>query len=188
MIQILLPLVMIASSVGLYFGYIDQTYQNIKVLNEQKQEYDAAIQNANQLTERRNALVSKVNALPSSEVDRLNKLIPDYVDSVRLIMEVDRIALKYGMSLREVRTDDLNKGKASETLGTLGAPQKDYDNVNLSFSVLTTYQVFKQFMAELESNLRVSDVNKISFTAPQGSAKNQDLYQFGVSLKTYWLK
>ena len=75
----------------------------------------------------------------------------------------------------------------TDSTGTIGAVQKDYDGVVLSFSVLSTYPVFKQFLKEIEENLRIIDVENITFSVPRDS-KGQDVYQFGVSLRTYWLK
>lgn len=182
---------MLLASVGLYFGLIDPTNKDIQALKEQKAEFDKAVDNANQLTERRNALVAKVNSFSLEDSQRLEKLVPDYVDSVRLIMETDRIALKYGMSLRDVQIAGLDTGKpgsaSPETSGVIGGVPKDYDSVTMSFSVFTNYQTFKQFLKELEDNLRISDVGRIAFNVPSAS-KSQEVYQFNVSLKTYWLK
>ncbi len=183
---------MIIASIAMYFGFIDPTYKETQALQEKKNEFDTAVNNATKLNDRLEELVKEDSSFPAGEVDRLKKLLPDYVDNVRLIMEVDRMALKYGMSLREVNVEGLGvaQGSASamtDSTGTIGAVQKDYDGVVLSFSVLSTYPVFKQFLKEIEENLRIIDVENITFSVPRDS-KGQDVYQFGVSLRTYWLK
>lgn len=190
MFQLFLPIFMLVASVGLYFGFIDPTYQDALVLKEKKAEFDTAMNNANQLVVRREALNEKINAFPKADLDRMDKLLPDHVDNVKLIMEVDRIALKYGMSLREVQLQGLSllDSKKPESISpVIGVPPKDYDNVSLSFSVVSSYPTFKQFLKELEDNLRISDVESVSFSVPR-DARNPDIYQYALSLRTYWLK
>ncbi len=181
---------MIAASVGLYFGFIDPTYKDIQSLQGKRNELNSAINNANQLTERRNNLVNTINSFSTEDVFRLNKLVPDHIDNVRLIMEIDRIALKYGMVLRDVRVSGLNLdggGLSSLPSGNIGDTLVNYDKVALSFSVSSTYETFKQFLKELEDNLRITDIGKIFFNAPP-DPKNSDTYQFNLSVTTYWLK
>lgn len=193
MIQFFLPLLMIIISIGLYFGFIDPTYKDAKILEAQKQEFDTAVNNANQLTEKRNELISKVNSFPADGVNRLNKLLPDYVDNVRLIMEVDRIALKYGVSIREVQAQGFgisaskDSSSSADFSGSIGSVPKDYDGATLSFSIFSDYPTFKQFIKDLEDNLRITDIERISFSVSQ-AAKSPDAYQFSVVLRTYWLK
>ena len=178
---------MIIASVGMYFGFIDPAYKDVQALQDQKQSFDAAVNNANQLTEKRNELVAKMNSFSADDMLRLSKLVPDYVDNVRLIMEVDRIALKYGMSLREVQVLGVSSAQIKASSGAIGVVSKDYDNVILSFSVSSTYPVFKKFLNELENNLRITDVDRVMFSISQ-NARADDVYSFSMSLRTYWLK
>ena len=183
---------MIIASVGLYVGFIDPTYAEIGSLKEKGDEFSSAVNNANKLTEKRNELVSKLNALPADDLARLNKLIPDNIDNVRLIMEIDRIALKYGMSLREVRVEGPSISASQKSAGqastVIGGISGNYDNITLSFAVSSTYQAFKGFMGELEKSLRVLDIESAAFSVQQAAASGSDIYRFSVSLKTYWLK
>lgn len=180
---------MIASSIGLYFGFIDPTYNETQTLVAKSGALNAAVNNANQLTERRNKLVTQINSFPVDDMARLTKLIPDNIDNIRLIMEIDRIALKYGMSLRDVKVSGsgLSQNSGIDSSGVIGIAAKDYDNVGLSFSVFSNYQTMKQFLGEIEYNLRITDIGKISFSTREG-VKGPDIYQFNISLNTYWLK
>lgn len=178
---------MVAASVGIYFGFIDPAYKNIQVLKAQKKSFDAAVNNATQLTEKRDELVKKRNSFSTEDMSRLKNLVPDYVDSVRLIMEIDRIALKYGMSIRDVEVLGFTPAQSVAASGIIGIAPKDYDKATLSFAVSSTYPVFKQFLVELENNLRITDVERLVFSVLQ-NVQAGDVYQFRVSLKTYWLK
>lgn len=195
MFQFLLPIFMIAASIGIYFGFIDPTYNEAQALKEKNTALNVAVNNANQVTESRNKLVAKINSFPVDDMARLLKLLPDNIDNIRLIMEVDRIALKYGMSLRDVKVSGSGLPQDGGTLsspaiassGVIGGTPKDYDNVKLSFSVFSNYQTIKQFLGELEENLRITDIEKLSFSTRENT-RGQDVYQFNVSLNTYWLK
>ncbi len=49
--------------------------------------------------------------------------------------------------------------------GQVGAGSTPYDYVTLSFSVSGTYDIFRTFLADLESSLRLVDVTSIAFSA-----------------------
>ena len=53
----------------------------------------------------------------------------------------------------------------------------------MSFKVSAPYENFVKFMKDLEQSLRIVDVTALSFKA---NANN--IYDYSVSIKTYWLK
>jgi hypothetical protein len=53
----------------------------------------------------------------------------------------------------------------------------------LTFTTVLSYKDFVSFLRDLETSLRLVDVVGLSFTSTKG-----DLYDFSVSIRTYWLK
>ncbi len=175
--KFLFPIVAIVIAVGLFFLVIDPQYQKLKDLKAGQAQYDQALQKSKELRAIRDRLQETNKAIPQADRDRLSKLLPDRIDNVRLAMDLDTMASRYGMRLSSV-----NIVKVQEAEQVIG-PTATYDSVVVNFSVTSSYDAFLKFLTDLESSLRLVDVIGLSFDASKG-----DLYQYNVSVRTYWLK
>ena len=192
MSRIIFPAIIFLAAVGLFLGYTNATYQNIGKLKSQVAAYDQALNNSKELLKVRNDLTDKYNNMSNSDRDHLTKLMPDNVDNIRLVIDIQNIALKYGMNPKDIKYD-ARAGHSTTTAGsTVGATptdlandQKDYSTFELEFSVTGTYPNFLLFLKDLEQSLRLVDVESISFQAPDAGANST---KYGIRIKTYWLK
>lgn len=178
----IVSIILILASIGLFFGYIDPTYSGaggIKDLQAQKADYDKALDNSKALQAERDKLLQKFNSLDQTDKDKLVKLLPDNIDNVRLIIDIDNIARTHGMRIRNFTTDT---GDKKETIGKDTAP---YGTLTLTFSTTASYPVFLQFLSDLEHSLRIINVTGIQFTP--GTATGP-IYDYDVTVQTYWLK
>jgi Pilus assembly protein, PilO. len=167
------------ASIGLFFGFIDPTYGKIREARVDKLNYDRALDNSEQLRAERDKLLSKFNAIKPADLEDLEKFLPDNIDNVRLIIDIDEMAKQYGMRIRNFKAD------ANETSTAIGKDASNYGTLTLSFSTSAQYQTFLAFMHTLEKSLRLIDVTAIDFAAP---ANGGSLYDYSVTIKTYWLK
>ena len=170
-------IILILASFGLFFGYIDPKYTDIKALQAQKADYDKAFESATKLAAERDKLLSKLNSFKTDDINRLAKLLPDNIDSVRLIIDIDGIASQFGMRIHGFTVDTV---KDQSVVGTDGAT---YGTLSMSFTTTGTYETFLAFMKALESSLRIIDVQSINF----GSSDSQ-LNDYSLTIRTYWLK
>ncbi len=176
----LLPILFIIISLGIFFGFIDPTYERIKVIRAEEATYEEALTRSKELQQIRDQLLSRYNTLPQEDLARLEKLLPDNVDNVRLILDFDALASAYGMRIRNVELET-NDSRASR--GQVGANESVYDSLILSFSVTGSYDTFRAFLADLEQSLRLVDITSVSFTSTATG-----IYDYAVAVKTYWLK
>ncbi len=195
--KLFLPILFLLLAGGIFFWYLDPTYTQIGVLRAQKAQYDDALSKARELQSVRDQLVARYNTFSPTDLDRLQKLLPDHVDNVRLILDLDSMASHYGMRVRDVSVDTGSAGasavaaKAAVPQGSLaasngqqlGPSNQAYESVVLSFSVSGTYDAFRQYLSDLEQSLRISDVIGVTFLP-----NDTGIYTFTVHLKTYWLK
>lgn len=188
---------MIAISLGIFFSYTDPTYKDVKELRTQVASYDEALDNSKKLEEAKNTLNQQYNTFSEDELERLRKLLPDNVDNIRLILEIESVAVRYGMTIKNVEFDvakrDTTGKEVQESSQDLKTAQKEYGIFDLSFSTQGTYPNFVAFLADIEKSLRIVDINQIDFTSPdnnpvQGFAQPKDIYKYEISLRTYWLK
>lgn len=185
---------------GIFFLYTKPHYDDIKIAQTQIREYNAALDKAAELQQRKQELLSKYNAFNPTDIDRLQKLLPDHVDNVRLILDLDNLAVRYGLGLQNVDVSKVaSQGAKSQTsIGAIGASNQKYDSVTLTFSTKGTYENFTKFLADLESDLRIVDLVTLSIsgassdTQSAGSARiasaSQYVYTYNITLRAYWLK
>lgn len=193
-------LILIVLAIGIYFTYTRAQIDEVKALRSVNADYQTAIDNATTLITVRDSVLKAYNSLSDSDKERLNKLVPNTVDNVRLIIDVkDDIAARHGLSLRNIKTS--SPDTQTQTTGTVptsavaGAPvtmtsqqaqagaSSKYGIVTLSFTVTSNYQTFIDFLKDLESSLRIMDISKLTVANAEGG-----LYDFGVEVRTYWLK
>lgn len=112
------------------------------------------------------------------ETEKLEKLLPDHFDNIRLIMDIDAIASKYNVLIRKVDVSN-----AGSTESGLGKNTDSYNSLSLDFTIEATYDNFQRFLDDLTNSLRMVDVTNLSF-----QASSLNLFRYSLSLKTYWLK
>ncbi len=175
----LTPIILILLSGLLLIGYVDPTYAKIRDLAEQQAEFDDALDRSKELINVRDELISRRNTFTENDRRRLDVMLPNNVDNVRLIMDIDSIAARYGMSIQGVSVSEAGT-RSDEGIGPDGSA---IGSIELRFSVSTEYEDFIAFLEDLERSLRLVDVHSISFTS--GVA---DFNNYAVGIRTYWLR
>lgn len=186
-----LTLMLLVAGVA-FFGYTSPAYTKAQGLQLQVTELDRILAEASEFQRLKTQLLARYNALPSEQLARLTKLLPDHVDNVRLILDVDSLAAANGLSLENVIINvadsgaSENAGAGSGALGAMSAQNVPYDSLTLQFRTEGSYEDFVQFLGETESSLRLVDVVELSMhSSPTSEA---DEYTFDVKVRTYWLK
>lgn len=184
----LTPIILIVLSIGLFYFQINPTYVSIKALRVEAEQYDAALETANELKSIRGELQDKLKSFSQTDLDRLDKFLPKHLDVVRLVLDVNGIATQDGLLLKDIKTGSsaFTAGGNAQVAGVAGAKEKLYAPSTLTFSLSTTYPNFLQFLKDVEKSLRLTDVTAISIK--QSDKKVSGLFDFGVTLQTYFLK
>lgn len=197
MFRFILPIILIAIAITGFFTLTSPLYKEISLEREKVASYDEALNNSKVLEAERDKLTQKYNSFDSENLSKLQKLLPDNVDNIRLILEIEKIALPYGMVLKDVKYDTVEKNTIeAQKSGVIQGgktilPPKDYGTWNLEFSTQGTYNNFINFVKDLESNLRIVDVFSIQFSSNATLGANPSLlesYKYDFKVRTYWLK
>ena len=199
MIRFIMPFILIGISISIFFVLSNPLYNDIQELRTQVVSYDKALSNSKALENERDILTAKDNSINPDDKIKLQKLLPNNVDNIRLILEIEQIALPYGMSLKDIKysaTKDTTKSaKSGEATVVQGGGEvatsylKDYGVWDLEFSTTGTYNNFLNFTRDLERNLRIVDVSSIQFSSEVASNSTlPESYSYSFKIKTYWLK
>lgn len=162
--------------------YTNPQYQVVKELSAQAAQYDDALNKAKDLRATRDALLSKRNTFSQDDIDRLQRALPDNVDNIRLIIDINNIASRHGLSLKSVAVGDVSDSAASRSAVAVGNSGSPIGSVTVNFTVTADYGSFLAFLHDLEHSLRIVDVESISFKSSSGSTND-----YGLSIRTYWL-
>ncbi len=191
----IIPTILLILSIGLFVGYTNPAYQQVKDLRAQTAQYDTALTNATKLQEERDALNAKYRSLSPDELSRLSELLPDNADNIRLIIDIQQMAQNYGMTLSTIKfaadqnpTTTTSGGStvlSSVTASDAVASSQDYGTFAFTFSTTTTYEKFTSLIKDIESNLRLTDIESVDFSAGDPA---KGTTTFTVKLQTYWLK
>ncbi len=186
----LIAILLTVAAIGLFYSYVSPTYEEIKVLRAEKAEYDEALNNSQKVQDVRDELLGKYNGFPPNDLKRLEKLLPNSVDNIRLIIEVDGVAARYNMILKNVEVSAPPSDISSPETSNRALQEKTipYGTTKLSFEVAGTYEAYRNFIKDLEQSLRVVDIIGISFSVEKGEKDIFNLYKFKTSVQTYWLK
>jgi len=199
MTKILTSILALAVAGAVFFVYTQPAYNSVKDLQTQITEYNAALDKARELQELKRSLLARYNTFGTDQLDRLARMLPDHVDNVRLVLDLDNMATRYGMAVQNVViSKKAEVEKTTTVIGAIGEQKQKYDSLTLEFSTRGTYTDFAQFIRDLEASLRIVEVDHVSITpettAPPLDEKGKPLpqpepiYRFDISLRTFWLK
>jgi len=161
----------------MFLVIIDPKRIVIDNLEKSRDEFELVRAHGENLRETKAELISRFNSIPSEEVDRLRQFLPDTVDNVRLLVDVDAIAKRKQIVISNISIDTEEATAEEEEVGEIG-------KVSISFTFISEYNVMKEILAELEQSLRVVDVRAIEVSvAPESSS-----FATTLTIDTYWLR
>lgn len=116
--NIIFQVVLVIISVGLFFTVINPLYTStdaanpgIKVIQAEIEKYDDAINKSQQLNDEKNKLVATKNSIDQDKLANLDRLLPDSIDNIRLIIDINNIAQPFGIVLKNLHfTGNDSKG------------------------------------------------------------------------------
>jgi Tfp pilus assembly protein PilO len=179
----LMPLILILVSVGVFFFFIDPLYKETKVIDNQIKANDETLKKFSELRLARNQLEEKYKNIGKEQIKELEEALPDTIDNVRLILYLDDTAKSKGVPINgiSISGSSLDGGEKKES--TKNSSESLYGKISASFSVVSSYEDIKNFLARLEESKRILEIKDLSISAGQGQ-----FYNYTVKLDTYWLR
>lgn len=183
LLSLVVALLMVFAALVVYFNYTTT-------------EYGVADQIRSDVAARQNLIGSQKDA-----INQVNKLIQDYTGTAQL-REVVSLALPTAMDQSGVfyqvssmatinklfvqsftisapTTQNANSGASSTAI------IRPISSITFQFRVIGAYADFKNFLSNLETNIRVFDVRSISIN-PLTVKQTQDFFGFDVTVVTYY--
>ncbi|MEK7641887.1 MAG: hypothetical protein AAB365_02740 [Patescibacteria group bacterium] len=187
--------ILVVLAIGIYMTFTRAKLAEVTAVRKVNDQYLSAIDNADKLVKKRDAVLKEYSALSEDDRERLDKMIPNTVDNIRLIIDLNSVALRHGFSLRNIKAVASTASRQQSSIppqqnslqggstASASIPTPTLDTVAVSFSVSAPYQQFIDLLHDLEANLRIMDVSHLTVSAGQNG-----VYDFNVELRTYWLR
>jgi hypothetical protein len=197
--RILFPISLILISIILFFLVVDPFYTEVKDLKKDVNTYNVALNNSTELQQVRDSLLETYRNIKKEDKDRLNNFLPNTVNNIKFILEVEQIANIHSMPLKNIKfqegekiNEDLSSGNNVVIKDAKESDSLPYGVFPVEFITEGTFDSFILFLKDLEKNLRVMDIKSISFVVPQGvkteGVSNPNIYSYTLKVETYWLK
>lgn len=180
--RFIIPLILIAAAVGLFALYTNPQYQQIKALQTQVSSFNDALDKANELKGIRDQLLSRRNTFATENVQKLEHILPDNVDNIRFIIDINNIASRRSLSLSNVSVGTVSDSKVARNALSVGQSGDPVGSASVSFSLTASYDDFLSFLQDLEHSLRIVDVQVLDFK-PAAAGR----YEISLTIRTYWL-
>jgi hypothetical protein len=182
----LLPIAFMVIAVGIFFGYVRPLWTGeISASRTQISNYNKALEAASNFTAQEAKLETARNNIPQADLDRVEAFLPDGVNNVQLILDLNALASRTGMVLSNFGTDASVNGSADSgggSSGSFGSSRNPVDSLTLTVTGTGTYDAFRSFLSGVEQSLRPLDVTSLTV-----SDSATGIYTYQMTFTFYWL-
>ncbi|MCR4333986.1 MAG: hypothetical protein NUV60_03180 [Patescibacteria group bacterium] len=181
----ILPLGALLVAAGILFVYVGPTWSGSIAATKASIAFDdQALAAANQYAKQQNQLASERNNIDPTNLERLTSFLPNSVDNVGLILDLNALAARSGLSLSNIDViSGTANGNSSATQTLPVAGSTPVGSVDLSLSAIGTYAALQAFIIGTERSARLLDVR---FIDVDGS--DTGIYSYRMTLRLYWLR
>lgn len=176
----IIPILLVTLSASIYVSIIDSTYTDIRRQQEKESELIKNLEDVKQVNVTLAKIKESYDAFPVGSEQALSTILPDKIDPIKFIIEIEEIARIHGLILKGPRVSSPDENDSSP-----------YGENHLTFSVSAPYSVFHEFIKDLQDSRALRDMTNVGFAAKTADTneKNQRpeaiVYDYSVSITSY---
>lgn len=167
----------------MFFTFADPMYRQISVLRQERDSLNSDLENLRELVKLRDALLIDYNSISPSDRERLEKILPAEAASDQLMLEINHLASLHGLIFKKI---DVARSQSASARGHGAEPiaaASGLQSSRINFDISGKYQGFRLFLEDLESHIRITDIEEISFNGVEDDAGFIDVKIRGLA---YW--
>ena len=173
-----MPFLSIVAAIGIFFAYLSPLWNGeIAQTKAAIAQNDQALASAAQYEKRQNELAAQAAAIDPAALARLEIFLPDSVDNVGVILDLNALAARSGLAIASV---DVAGGDAEAAVVDGGEP---VGTIDMTLSAKGTYDALLAFLAGVELSARLLDMRDLVVTG-----SDTGVYEYGMTLRLYWLR
>lgn len=183
MTEKLIPIALILAAGSVFFGYVNPAYSgSVKELRSEIKSYDGALAAAKDFQEKEAALIAEQSAIPEEGRARIEAFLPDGVDNVQLILDLNSLATRSGVRLSNFDVDLPEEVVYAEGAIPLES-EGPVESLDITVTAVGSYSAFRTFLSGIEWSLRPMDLVGLSI-----EDSDTGVYTFNMVLRIYWLR
>lgn len=206
----LTPIILLIASGALLFTVTRGQFDEYKQLTTEIEQRTSTLEKFKEFIVLRDKLLDVSQKVSGSRAvdERINKMVPETIDTIRLNMDLYGIAGLYNIRLKDLvisvaaedgqsvapvaSSDDMNPSAAGPQMGITTQMKNNRKTYNIKFGFTSSYEKSIAFLKDLERSLRIIDIVNfdlsptVSTTEPKGRSTIQ--YSVNVVAKTYGIK
>lgn len=187
MMQRIFPIVLLVIAIGIFFTYTSPTFAGpVGSAQTKIRSYNSALDAAEAFKEQESRLAIERTAIPAEGLTRLEAFLPDNVNNIQLILDLDALAARAGVQLSNFSIEGDGAAAQTQSSGD-GALALESTNpvgsIDVTVTAVGSYGAFRNFLESAEKSLRLLDVVGINITS-----SDSGVYTYDVTLRIYWLQ
>ncbi len=185
MIRTITPLFSIIIALLIFFFFSQPKFAEIKQTQSEAAQYLTAASKAEEINAELSQKLTEKRAYPVEALERLDALVPESIDEIKILNDLNEMAKSHNMLFGNVTVTKPEPFTGAEPVAVTSTQVVDYADLvttDISFSLIGSYEQFKDFLSDLEQSIVMLEVLKITFTAGEGS-----LQQYEISARVFSL-
>lgn len=170
--------ILIAILLGIF--YVQPRYEEAQAVKSEIAEYQKATDTYTEFNEKLQRKFDSIKNRTDEENNRLAHLAPDDLDATTLVVDLEDIVKKQNMLFGNVKITEQENTLESKT-ESVSDSKDELVMIDVAFSVIGTYEQFKNLLRTLEQSLTIFEITNISFR----SAEDSIFMQFDVSVRAF---
>lgn len=176
MLKRVLGIVLLIAAIGGVYVVGLPMFEEVKAATEEVEILDELITRRESLNAIGLDVIRRYETISQADLSRIDALVPGKIDNVKLILELQKLAEQYGLTVERIDVS----GEGSREVGG-----RSLNTVSFQANIEGSYFDFVEFLKQLEKNQRIIDLRDIGF---QSTDDDEAVYLYNVTLDTYWLE
>ncbi len=187
MIRTITPIFSIIIAFVVFFFFTKPMLAEMKITQGKTAEFADAASKAEQLNTELSSMLNKKRAFEMKDIERLEVLVPQKIDEVRVLTDLNEMARVRNMLFGNVNVVNGDEEVVSSdvTEASVVTQNITYDAIrstDITFSLIGTYDQFKSFLADVEQSLVMLEIMEMKFVVGEG-----DLQQYELTVRLFSL-
>jgi hypothetical protein len=182
----ILPLISFIIAIAIFFAYVNPAWTgSIAAAKQTIATDDQALVAAAHYTAQQNQLAAARDAIDPTGLSSLETMLPDSVDNVGLILDLNALASRSGLSVSNIDVvTNASHNTQEQSNGALpSTAQGAVSSVDMSLSALGTFGALQNFLVGIEKSARLLDIHDL---VVKGS--DTGVYTYQMTIRLYWLR
>lgn len=178
---LIIPIVVLLMGIFGIFNFISPLWSDIQVSQALKADLLNQAEFKEKLAKNLENLASQYKNR-RSDIEKVNQIVPQGQDFPSILVMLEALASENGLIFKNV---GISRG--SSAVVDSGSAKKSLQSSSVTLSLTGSYQDFKNYLKELEKNLRIFDIQSIGFFGSTlSTAQALNAIDFGLTLDVYY--